>query len=152
MRAPRIQGLSIGRKPGSVTRTVRIGPEGRLLVDGWYLPTSNWMITDEACVIRNGSTLNHPPAAVPGKWSRHRPGTVYGWVTFIAAAVSWSYACAVGLLFLQAHGKPAQMDWIAQWVAMPVQLLAFALVASLLCGRGLIPARMRGPWWFVLAF
>jgi hypothetical protein len=74
------------------------------------------------------------------------------WAAASAAVASSVYVCIVALLLLRIQDSSDPMDSAAQWVAIPVQVMAIVLVALLLSGRRLAPGPERAAWWCVLAF
>ena len=70
----------------------------------------------------------------------------------LISAFSWAYTISIPLVFAlnDQHSQP--MEFLALWMAIPVQSVTLLLVGWLLLGRGLTPNPQRTLWWLVLAF
>lgn len=100
---------------------------------------------------RRRPNLIRAAAEVRAFWPRHRPDTALGWVCAGAAAASWLYAIVIGFALTNVHSASPFLGQLADWGAMPVQILACVLVAVLLGGRKVAPGPKRWAWWCVLA-
>ncbi len=67
----------------------------------------------------------------------------------------WLYASVIAALFFAHSRWPENLDWVAsaaaEWVAIPCQIVALALITRLLRGRGVQGSRRRA-WWMTAFF
>jgi PAS domain S-box-containing protein len=63
----------------------------------------------------------------------------------------WSYAAAATLWLLLHESEPESVWWLANWCAVPLQIIAMAAIGLLLSG-GRLQQQSRALWWLVLSF
>jgi two-component system CheB/CheR fusion protein len=80
------------------------------------------------------------------------PDSQFGWIAAGLASCIWVYAAYLGVLFIRHVGPTNELDWIADWGAIPAQSTALLLVTGLLFRLRSSHWRERAAWFWVFAF